>query len=91
MHAVQVTVSILERERAESELKERIVPMVSQAPGFVAGYWLEPRDGKGESLVVFESEEQANAMVEGMRAQEAQGGLPVSFDEIGTRGVIANA
>jgi hypothetical protein len=40
---------------------------------------------------VFESEEQANAMVEGMRAQEAQGGLPVSFDEIGTRGVIANA
>src|SRR5581483_10767526 len=44
MHAVTVKVSIVDRERAERELHERVVPMVSQAPGFVAGYWLEPED-----------------------------------------------
>jgi hypothetical protein len=91
MHAVTVKVSIVDRERAESELRERIVPMVSQAPGFVAGYWLEPQDGKGASVVIFESEENARAMVEGMRAQGAQEDLPVTFDEVGVRGVIAHA
>jgi heme-degrading monooxygenase HmoA len=91
MHAVTVKVSILEPERALSELRERVVPMVSQMPGFVAGYWLEPQDGKGASLVVFESEEQAQAMVAGVKAQSAQGDMPVAFDEIGVRGVVANA
>lgn len=91
MHVVTVEVSINDRERAERELRERIVPMISQAPGFVAGYWLEPQDGKGGSFVVFESEQQANAMVEGIRAQEAQGDMPVTFDEVGVRGVLINA
>jgi hypothetical protein len=91
MHAVTVKVTIVDPERAVRELRERVVPMVSQAPGFVAGYWLEPQDGKGASLVVFESEDQAQAMVEGIRAQEAEGGMPVTFDEVGVRGVVANA
>jgi hypothetical protein len=90
MHAVTVKVSILDRERAERELRERIVPMVSQAPGFVAGYWLEEQDGKGASLVVFESEENAQAMVDGIKAQ-AQEDAPVSFDEVGLRGVLVSA
>jgi heme-degrading monooxygenase HmoA len=91
MHAVTVKVTIVEPDRAVNELRERVVPMVSQAPGFIAGYWLEPQDGKGASLVVFESEDQAQAMVDGIRAQEAEGNMPVTFDEVGVRGVVANA
>ena len=33
--------------------------MVKASAGFIAGYWLEPKDGKGFSFVVFESEDQA--------------------------------
>jgi heme-degrading monooxygenase HmoA len=91
MHAVTVKVSIDDPERAERELREQVVPMVSQAPGFVAGYWLEPQDGKGASFVVFDSEEHANAMVEGIRAQQAQGNMPVTFDEVSARGVLIGA
>jgi len=36
-----------------------VLPRVRAAPGFVAGYWLEPADGEGFSIVLFETEEQA--------------------------------
>jgi hypothetical protein len=92
MHVVQVKVTILDEEPAQKELRERIVPMVSQIPGFVAGYWLEPVDGKGESLVVFESEDGANKMVQGIKAQQESGqDLPVAFDSVSTRGVLVSA
>jgi hypothetical protein len=92
MHVVQVKVTILDEEPAQKELRERIVPMVSQIPGFVAGYWLEPVDGKGESLVVFESEDGANKMVQAIKAQQESGqDLPVAFDSVSTRGVLVSA
>jgi hypothetical protein len=92
MHVVQVKVTILDQEPAQKELRERIVPMVSQIPGFVAGYWLDPVDGKGESFVIFESEDAANTMVQGIKAQqESRPEMPVAFDSISTRGVFVNA
>lgn len=91
MHAVTVTVSILDPDRAVRELHDEVVPMVSQIPGFVAGYWLEPENGKGTSLVVFESEEHAQAMLNGIRARGAEADAPVTFDEVRARGVIAHA
>ncbi|WP_328665903.1 hypothetical protein OG905_02355 [Streptomyces sp. NBC_00322] len=36
-----------------------ILPRVRSAPGFITGYWLEPADGRGLSIVLFENEEQA--------------------------------
>lgn len=36
-----------------------ILPTVRSAPGFLAGYWLEPADGQGFSIVLFETEDQA--------------------------------
>jgi hypothetical protein len=33
------------------------------APGFVSGYWLEPIDGVGLSIVVFETKEHADKAV----------------------------
>jgi len=39
MHAVVVRVSIGDPEDAQKALTEQVVPRVSRAPGFVAGYW----------------------------------------------------
>jgi hypothetical protein len=61
MHAAMVTVTIdpTQADQAEKALREQVIPMVSDAPGFVAGYWLEPADGRAVSLVLFDTEEQA--------------------------------
>jgi hypothetical protein len=54
MHAVVVRVTVNDTESAQEELRSRVVPGVSQSPGFVAGYWT--RSGsEGLSMVVFES------------------------------------
>ena len=63
MHAVVTRVTINDTEAGESQLREQVVPAVSQAPGFVAGYWTR-KDGTGLSMVLFESEDAANAAAE---------------------------
>ena len=63
MHAVVVTVTIHDQEAGERHLREQVVPGVSQAPGFVTGYWTR-KDDSGLAMVVFESEEAASGMVE---------------------------
>jgi hypothetical protein len=60
MHAVVVRVSIGDPEKAQQGLREQVIPRVSQAPGFVAGYWTRSDDGdNGLSMIIFESEEGA--------------------------------
>lgn len=65
MHAVFVEVDTSGQSDPETGLKflrEQIVPRVSQEPGFQAGYWLRPLDdGKGTSVVLFDTEENAEA------------------------------
>jgi hypothetical protein len=63
VHAVVVRVTISDHEVAESHLKENVVPGVSQAPGFVAGYWTR-KDDSGVGMVIFESEGAAETMKE---------------------------
>ncbi len=65
MHALVFDVTINDRAQGEQYLKERIVPGVSQLPGFVAGYWVNLDESRGTSLVVFESEEAAQSAMEG--------------------------
>lgn len=38
-----------------------ILPKVRAAPGFVAGYWVDPVDREGFGFLLFETEEQALA------------------------------
>ncbi len=60
MHAVIVRVNISDTEAATRFLDERVVPGVSQAPGFVTGYWTQWDDGsQGAAMMIFESEEAA--------------------------------
>ena len=63
MHAVVVNVTINDREAAERALREQLVPGVSRALGFVTGYWTL-KDNTGLTIIIFESEDTANAMSE---------------------------
>ena len=87
MHAVVVTVTISDHEVAESHLREQVVPGVSQAPGFVAGYWTR-KDDSGLGMVVFESEEAANAMSERVPSMVPD---VVTVKDIEVREVVAHA
>ena len=70
MHAVVVRVTISDFDSARQELQDRVVPAVSQAPGFVAGYWLAPEGNQGTSIVLFESEDAARGAAEQLRPPE---------------------
>ena len=63
MHAVVTHITVNDPEAAPIQMREDVVPAVSQSPGFVAGYWTRGDDG-GMSMVVFESEDAAKALSE---------------------------
>jgi hypothetical protein len=87
MHAVVVRVSISDPEANENALRERVVPQVSQAPGFVAGYWTRKETG-GLSMVVFESEDAANGFRDMLKNIVPEG---VTLDDAEVREVVAHA
>jgi hypothetical protein len=91
MHAVVVKVNIQDRDVATKFLRETIVPRVSQAPGFVAGYWMSLEGGdQGNSVIVFESEDAARAAADQIR--ENVGANPgVTLDAVTVGEVVANA
>ena len=88
MHAVVARASIENRESAERTLKEQIVPMVSELPGFVAGYWTNVGGDQGRSMVVFESEDAAEGVVQRLRDAPPEF---VTFDSIEVAEVVAHA
>jgi len=94
MHAVLVDVDTSgqsDHEGGLKNLREQVVPNVSKAPGFQAGYWLAPRDdAKGTSLVLFDTEANAEAASQGLDVGSEVGpGVTVTRKEL--REVIASA
>jgi hypothetical protein len=87
MHAVVVTVTISDHETAEGHLRENVVPGVSQAPGFVAGYWTRQGDS-GLGMVIFESEDAAKAMSEMVPTMVPD---VVTLEGVEVREVVAHA
>jgi hypothetical protein len=59
MHAVVATVRVENVEVARKSLAGLRLELVPRAPGFVSAYWLEPVDGVGMSVIVFETKEHA--------------------------------
>jgi hypothetical protein len=59
MHAVVATVRVEDPALARAALGDLRTDLVPKAPGFVSAYWLEPVDGTGMSVIVFETREQA--------------------------------
>lgn len=90
MHAVVVSVSITadaDPQEVVTHLQENVVPAVSQAPGFIAGYWVRLEGGdKGRATVVFESEDAARGARE--MIQPAPG---VTLESVDIGEVVANA
>ena len=53
MYANYTTVRINDEQAARRLLSDEVVvPTVSGVPGFVAGYWLAPQNGKGNAVIV---------------------------------------
>ena len=89
MHAAVVVANVdaVTDERLKM-LKEGIVPRISSADGFVAGYWLEPVDGQGLSVVVFKDEAAAKAAAPPVGTDMGNG---VTIASLEFRPVLGNA
>ena len=87
MHAIVVRVTIKDEEAGEKLLREQVVPRVSGAPGFVAGYWTR-RDDTGLSMLVFESEQAAEAVAGQIESPDPEA---VTMEGVEVREVVANA
>lgn len=64
VHALLATVRVAEPEKARVLLDEARVSPVKRAPGFVSALWLEPLEGIGMSVIVFDSEQHAREAME---------------------------
>ena len=62
MYAAMATVSISDYEKARRVLHDDVLPTVTDIPGFVAGHWFAPVDGKAMEILIFETEDEARAM-----------------------------
>ena len=89
MHAVVVSVTINDFDRARGFLEEQILPQVTQAPGFVAGYWvaLDGQD-RGRSIIAFESEEAARNVAQMIGQSDDEG---VTMESVDVGEVVATA
>ena len=90
MHAIVVSVSIsgdADQQEVVTHLRETVVPAISQAPGFVAGYWVRLEGGdRGRATVVFDSEDAASGARD--MIQPAPG---VTLESVEVGEVVANA
>jgi len=60
VYAVVANVRVENPDDARLLLPEAREAIVSRAPGIVGGYWLEPVEGIGTSVLVFETKEHAD-------------------------------
>jgi hypothetical protein len=71
-----------------NNLRNNIIPTVSAAPGFVAGYWTAVIDDVGFSFVVFDDEASARAAAPPTGADMGEG---VTIDYVEFREIVAHA
>ena len=93
MHAVVAKVKIgSDLETAQQNLRDHVIPRVSQAPGFVAGYWTRSDDGRdGMSMIVFDSEEGARRAAQMIQGPEAMRPETVTLESVEVRDVVGSA
>ena len=89
MHAVVVSVTIKDPEAATKMLREQLVPRVKEAEGLVNAYWAR-KDDRGGSMIVFESEEAAQAVAEQIQQGPPGNSDAVSLDSVEVREVVAH-
>jgi hypothetical protein len=90
MHAVVVDLAITELDADLTDLRDRVVPRLSEAPGFVTGYWTR-KGSTGLSLIVFDSEEAANSGAERVKTTISGVDAEATIENIEVREVVAHA
>lgn len=77
-------------DTARQELPKTAVPR-AQAAGAKHGYWLGSQGGRGVSVILFDSEEEARAQAANMKPGESAGTVPgVTFRTVEVREVLAS-
>ena len=63
MHAaiMHLTIDPALAPQAAAKFSSELLPAVQAAPGFVAGYWVDPVEGRGLGFMLFDEEAQARA------------------------------
>jgi heme-degrading monooxygenase HmoA len=62
---IEVDVAGVKREAGLTALREHVVPAIKSLPGFASGTWLPGGpEGKGLSLTLWETEDDARGMAE---------------------------
>ncbi len=89
MHAVVARSTLHDFERGRAFLREAI-PRISQAPGFVTAHWVKLGENIGTSMLIFESEEAAQAAAEQLRSNPPAGDA-VSINSIEIGEVVEHA
>jgi len=87
MHAVVVNLAIEGLDADLADLRDWVVPRLSQVPGFVTGYWTR-KGNTGLSFIVFDSEDAANAAVEPVSSTVSE---EATIENIEVREVVAHA
>lgn len=89
MHAVVVRVTINNADSGRELLTSQVVPRVSAAPGFQAGYWTwDDGQTNGVSMIVFDSEDNARAAADFVPAMASEA---ISVESVEIREVVASA
>lgn len=84
MHAVVTRSTIHDFEQGRKFLREEGVPRISQAPGFVGAHWVRLDENTGTAMLVFESEEAAQAAAEQLRTNPPAGSaVTINSIEVG--------
>ena len=79
-------------EEVDRHLREDVVPFATRQAGFVSGQWLRRADGQqGLGVVVFDSQEQANAAPDGPRSQPSVQGRPWNIESVAVFELVAQA
>ena len=70
MHAVVVRSTLHDFDKARRFLTEETLPRVKQAPGLVGAQWVRLDESTGTSMLIFESEQAAQAAVQQLQQNQ---------------------
>lgn len=88
MWSTVVEVEIDDTSATEPQLRDQMIPMIKQSPGFVTGYWMNLDDHNGTSFVVFDTEDHARASAPEVGSSPMPG---VTMTSVRFARVVANA
>ena len=80
MYAVVGKSTIQDFDEARKFLREEGIPRLSAMPGFVSGHWVRLGENDGASMIIFETEEAAQAAKERFMSNPPPSVTPISVE-----------